>query len=98
MIKVRSPMHLLYTMGYVCMAIYIAVVPAPPLTLKTTLAIIFFGFAGVTYLMGLNNEKATREDERNKVYDELGVLHGEDARRFHEYMNDSGEMNKNASQ
>ena len=30
------------------------------------------------------DEVAIRADERQKVYDELGVLTGEDARRFHE--------------
>jgi hypothetical protein len=30
-------------------------------------------------------EQKIREDERKKVYDELGVLHGEDAKRFREY-------------
>ena len=31
--------------------------------------------------------KAIRQDERHKVYDELGVLYGEDAKRFNEYLN-----------
>ena len=33
-----------------------------------------------------NHEKVIRQDERNKVYDEHGILHGENARRFHEYL------------
>jgi hypothetical protein len=32
------------------------------------------------------DEVAIRRNEREKVYDDLGVIHGEDAKRFHEYM------------
>jgi len=30
-----------------------------------------------------------RQEERYKVYDEYGILYGEDARRFYEYMDES---------
>jgi hypothetical protein len=44
--------HKLYTLSYVLLAIYIAYSDYPPLTLKTALASMFFGLAGVCYLMG----------------------------------------------
>ena len=34
------------------------------------------------------NEQEIRQSERKEVYDELGVLHGEGARVFNEYLND----------
>jgi len=42
----------------------------------------------VTKIDTLQNEQQIRADERNKVYDELGVLHGDAAKKFIDYMND----------
>ncbi len=32
------------------------------------------------------HDTAVRDDERKKVMDEFGILHGEDAKRLHEYI------------
>ena len=32
------------------------------------------------------HDQQIRTDERNKVMDEFGILHGDDAKRFHDYM------------
>jgi hypothetical protein len=35
-----------------------------------------------------------RKDERKKVMDEFGILHGEDAKKFYEYMNSPNQPKK----
>ena len=42
----------------------------------------------LVWMTSEEEEKRIRQDERKKVYDELGVLHGEAARVFNEYLND----------
>lgn len=43
-------------------------------------------------------DESMRKQEREKTMDEFGILHGEDAKRFHEYMNNPEPLNERAQE